>query len=38
MGLERIASMYMQGVLSNFEIDIFTPITKNIAELIGNRP
>ena len=33
MGLERIARV-MQGLLSNFEIDIFTPVTQNIANLL----
>lgn len=34
MGLERIASV-LQGVYTNFDIDIFIPIVKNIEELLG---
>lgn len=34
MGLERIASV-MQGVLSNFDTDLFIPIINKIAELAG---
>lgn len=34
MGLERMARV-MQGVLSNFEIDVFSPIIQQIAEIAG---
>ncbi|MGR3220611.1 MAG: alanine--tRNA ligase [Candidatus Anammoxibacter sp.] len=34
MGLERVARI-TQGVLTNFEIDIFEPVIKNIEELLG---
>ncbi|MGR3309914.1 MAG: alanine--tRNA ligase, partial [Candidatus Brocadiales bacterium] len=34
MGLERMARV-LQGVLSNFEIDIFSPIIQQIAEIAG---
>ena len=34
MGLERLASV-MQGVKTNFEIDIFVPITGEIEKVIG---
>ena len=37
MGLERIASV-MQGVKTNFDIDIFTPITAQIVKLASNEP
>ena len=37
MGLERVARV-MQGVLTNFDIDIFTPITKNIIDLLEIDP
>ncbi len=37
MGLERAARV-MQGVLTNFDIDIFTPITKNIIDLLEIDP
>jgi len=33
MGLERMASV-MQGVNTNFEIDIFKPVIQNISELV----
>ncbi len=33
MGLERMASV-MQGVSTNFEIDIFKPIIQNISEIV----
>ena len=36
MGLERIASV-MQGVMTNFEIDIFRPIVNEIHALCKNR-
>ncbi len=34
MGLERISAV-LQGVISNYEIDLFTPLTKRAAELVG---
>jgi alanyl-tRNA synthetase len=34
MGLERVASV-LQGVISNYETDLFTPLTKRAAELTG---
>ncbi len=36
MGLERIARV-MQGVRTNFDIDIFMPIIHNIEEILGKR-
>ncbi len=37
MGLERMASV-LQGVETNFKIDVFLPITKSIESLISNPP
>ncbi len=37
MGLERIASI-MQGVKTNFEIDIFKPLMETIQSYSGNKP
>ena len=34
MGLERVASV-LQGVISNYETDLFTPLVKKAAELTG---
>jgi alanyl-tRNA synthetase len=34
MGLERVASV-LQGVVSNYETDLFTPLIKKAAELTG---
>jgi len=36
MGLERIAAV-MQGVDSNFDTDLFTPIMDQVAEIAGTR-
>ena len=35
MGLERIASV-LQGVISNYDTDLFTPLIKRAAELTGS--
>ena len=34
MGLERVAAV-LQGVISNYDTDLFTPLTKRAAELCG---
>ena len=34
MGLERVSAV-LQGVLSNYDTDLFTPLTKRAAELTG---
>ena len=35
MGLERVASV-LQGVISNYDTDLFTPLIKRAAELTGD--
>jgi alanyl-tRNA synthetase len=37
MGLERLASV-LQGVLTNYDTDLFTPIHARVRELLGHDP
>ncbi len=37
LGLERLASV-LQGVLSNYDTDLFTPIHETLRGLLGHRP
>jgi alanyl-tRNA synthetase len=37
MGLERVAAV-RQGVISNYDTDLFTPLTARAAELAGMKP
>jgi len=37
MGLERVSAV-LQGVISNYDTDLFTPLTKKAAKLVGVDP